>query len=265
MHEKKLLAIVLLLGGLLVMSTSLSVGPMPVSGDDSPVDAPSVPQQAIDPYLEIISPSTGEVYYAADQYTHPLIRLEYAWEGTSSGTFSEQYGWDLYTDYDLAVFIDERYLGAPAIDEPKDMPVAPGSHNLTIIVGAFGPGYTNTTVTQSVYFDVEQTSTVTHPDETTYTLTITVTSTVTVQSTVTATLTVTGTETQTEYVTETITETTTVDGNGNPIALFKREQVSSSESSESEVVPGFLAIAAVVTLIATIFVRRRSTKAGLEV
>ncbi len=96
------------------------------------------------PYVEIHSPEDNATYETEEGMEQMFVTLDYSHNVSSSRYFLEVLGYTATGD-DLAVFIDEDYVGALGITEPKLKSFWTGQHNLTVLAGAYGSGYPNTT------------------------------------------------------------------------------------------------------------------------
>lgn len=114
--------------------------------------------QVTEPSVTFISPAAGETFYVNTTDAIAEVTLNYTAEFSYTYTFYDSYqanGYNLTaTGDDLAVFIDDKYVGALGKSGAKVIGFTVGDHNITVMAGAFGSGYSNTTVTESVLFTV---------------------------------------------------------------------------------------------------------------
>ncbi len=120
------------------------------------------------PFLEIHSPVNGETYVMADAYEAVLISLNYTQNTTFSSYFMEVLGYTAATR-DLAVFMNDDYVGPLAAESPKSASFWAGVHNVTILAGAYGSGHPNTTACETTIFTVVDPSSSAANDELTVT------------------------------------------------------------------------------------------------
>ena len=105
------------------------------------------------PYVTFHSPTNDSVYITPAHDVQAHVVLNYTHNETESRYFLAVLGYSA-GERDLAVFIDETYVGMLGLADSKNQWFWPGTHNITILAGAWGSGYPNMTVRSSAIFEV---------------------------------------------------------------------------------------------------------------